>query len=276
MRTTTKKVLPIVKPLLRTPISYYGGKQSMLKEILPRIPQHRIYTEVFFGGGAVFWAKQPAAVEVINDINREAINFYQQTKLNYEELKRLIDSTLHSRAMHADAYFVYQKPHLFSNVMRAWAFWVSTNQGFGCQIGTGWGYGNDDKTSKKTTNKKIAFTEELCTRLEHTQIECNDAVKIIKYRDSSDTFHYIYPPYIEVSQGHYAGYLRSDFEELLKTLEGVNGKFLLSSYPTDILTEYAQKNGWYSIEIDKPLGVALARGTTRKRKIEVLTANYPI
>lgn len=30
---------------MRTPISYYGGKQTMLKHILPLIPPHRIYTE---------------------------------------------------------------------------------------------------------------------------------------------------------------------------------------------------------------------------------------
>lgn len=276
MKPNTKHVLPVVKPVCKTPISYYGGKQSMLKEILPRIPQHRIYTEAFFGGGAVFWAKAPAQVEVVNDINMEAVNFYRQVKSNFAELKKLIDQSLHSRAMHSDAYFIYQKPHLFSEVWRAWAFWVSTNQGFGCQIGSGWGYGNDDKVAKKITNKKVAFSEYLCERLERTQIECNDALRVIKSRDTAESFHYIDPPYIEVSQGHYAGYLRTDFEELLKSLETIKGKFLLSTYPTDMLEEYTKKNGWCTVEVDKPLGVAIAKGTARKRKIEVLTANYPI
>ena len=35
---------------MRTPISYYGGKQTMLKHILPLIPSHKIYTEAFCGG----------------------------------------------------------------------------------------------------------------------------------------------------------------------------------------------------------------------------------
>lgn len=38
---------------MRTPISYYGGKQTMLKHILPLIPPHHIYTEAFCGGAAV-------------------------------------------------------------------------------------------------------------------------------------------------------------------------------------------------------------------------------
>lgn len=45
---------------MRTPISYYGGKQTMLKHILPLIPPHHIYTEAFCGGAAVLFAKRPA------------------------------------------------------------------------------------------------------------------------------------------------------------------------------------------------------------------------
>lgn len=56
---------------MRTPISYYGGKQTMLKHILPLIPSHKIYTEAFCGGAAVLFAKRPSEAEIINDINME-------------------------------------------------------------------------------------------------------------------------------------------------------------------------------------------------------------
>ena len=45
---------------LKTPISYYGGKQMLLKHILPLIPEHTLYTEAFCGGCAVLFAKPPA------------------------------------------------------------------------------------------------------------------------------------------------------------------------------------------------------------------------
>lgn len=61
---------------MRTPITYYGGKQTLLKHILPLIPKHTIYTEAFCGGAAVFFAKKPAEAEVINDINQDLVNFY--------------------------------------------------------------------------------------------------------------------------------------------------------------------------------------------------------
>ena len=63
--------------------------------MLPLIPKHTIYTEAFFGGSAVFWAKEPAKVEFINDRNAEVINFYRVLKQDFSKLKREIDATLH-------------------------------------------------------------------------------------------------------------------------------------------------------------------------------------
>lgn len=88
------------KPNLRAPISYYGGKQRMLKHILPLIPQHSTYTEPFVGDGAVFWAKQPAGVEVLNDLNGELVNFYQVIQREPEALAAMIQETPHSRTLH--------------------------------------------------------------------------------------------------------------------------------------------------------------------------------
>ena len=86
-----------MKTTKKTPISYYGGKQSMLKHILPIIPTHKVYVEPFFGGGAVFWAKEQSEIEVINDYNGNVVNFYEQLKTNFKELKNLVDATPYSR-----------------------------------------------------------------------------------------------------------------------------------------------------------------------------------
>jgi DNA adenine methylase len=103
----------VKKEKMKTPISYYGGKQSMLKHILPIIPEHRIYVEPFFGGGAVFFGKEPSKVEVINDYNSNVVVFYQQLKTNFAELKKLIDATPYSRDTYKSALVVYNAPHMF-------------------------------------------------------------------------------------------------------------------------------------------------------------------
>ncbi len=102
----------------------------MLKEILPLIPQHLTYVEPYFGGGAVYRAKEPSKGEIINDLNLNVVNFYATVKNDYERLRNKICATLHSRASYKKALFVYHSPELFADVplIRARAFYVVTNQ----------------------------------------------------------------------------------------------------------------------------------------------------
>lgn len=261
------------KALLKTPITYYGGKSLMVRHILPLIPNHSLYCEPFFGGGAVFFAKEKSKVEVINDINRFVVNFYTQIKSNFEELQSLVQSTPHSRAMLRDAKVMYDAPHLFSDVKKAWAFWVLTNQGYAGKISSSWGYGTANCERERCLhNKRDNFTTELRDRLERVQVECEDALRIIEYRDRTDTFFYVDPPYFGTNLGHYGGYMENDFENLLKKLATCEGKFLLSSFPSDLLKRYVTENGWHSVEIP----MTTIASSKRKPKTEVLTANYPI
>ena len=260
----------------KTPITYYGGKLNMLKEILPLIPKHSIYTEAFFGGGAVFFAKEPVEGETINDINTMVVTFYEVVKTDFHELKAKIEATAFSRATYNVAWSIYRMPHLFNKLQQAWAFYIATNMGFSCKVGS-WGYDRYGKRVKAFRNKKMLFDETIARRLENAQIENNDACKVIKSRDAEDAFHYVDPPYVNSNQGHYGGYTEAHFKDLLDTLSNIKGRFLLSSYPSEILDAYTKANRWYTKTFEKPLSASKAKaGAKRQRKIEVLTANYPI
>ncbi|MEP0264182.1 DNA adenine methylase [Dokdonia sp.] len=261
----------------KTPITYYGGKINMISAILPLIPKHRIYTEAFFGGGAIFFAKDPSESEIINDTNNLVINFYEVVKTDFDSLKLKIEASLFSRATYSVALTIYRMPHLFNKLQQAWAFYIATNMGFACNVGS-WGFDKYGKRVKSFRNKKLLFDESIYKRLEHTSIENNDAVKALTTYDTDDAFHYIDPPYINTDQGLYGGYTESDYTKLLDTLSTIKGTFLLSSYPSEILDAYIQKNGWYSIRFEKPLNAIKAtEGKSRTtKKVEVLTANYPI
>lgn len=260
-----------VRPKLRPPISYYGGKQIMARHILPLIPQHKIYTEAFFGGGAIFFMKEPSEVEVINDINGEIVNFYRIITTDFWRLNELIQGTLHSREQYEEAMVVYNYPKLFDPVKRAWAFWILTNQGYVCKIGS-WGYDKEGSSMvKRLDSKKIEFDRTIRTRLERTQIECNDALKVIESRDSEHTFHYIDPPYSGSNMGHYSGYTDDDFFKLLELLDRISGKFLLSNYRSDLLDTAILGSRWHVRYYDKQLSASPIRG---KRKVEVLVSNF--
>ena len=68
--------------------------------------------------------------------------------------------------------------------------------------------------------------------------------------------------------GHYKGYTISDFENLLQLLSSIKGKFMLSSYPSQILNQYVSRNNWKTIEYE------LYRPSGGGTKVEVLTMNY--
>lgn len=264
------------KSTLKTPISYYGGKQNLVKTILPIIPEHNLYCEPFVGGGAVFWSKNKSNVEVINDTNRELINFYEICQNNFIELEKKIRISLHSRSLHRDAKVINENPHMFDKIDRAWAVWVLSTQSFSAMLDGSWGYDvKKNTTSKKITNKRDSFSEELSIRLQNVQIESTDALRIINSRDRVDSFFYVDPPYYNSDCGHYDGYTIDDFERLLQLLSKLEGKFLLSSYPSPILKEYTKANGWHTFSIEQTVSVANSNTTKPpKKKIEVFTANY--
>ena len=234
---------------MKTPISYYGGKQQLASKIVSLFPEHKIYCEPFTGGAAVFFAKPQAQAEIINDINSEVVNFYEVLQ--------------------------YDNPDMFDRIKRAWAFWYLANVSFGCNLTAGFGYDKNGMRSKVIRNKRDRFTEELAARIQNVQIECCDALKIIRSRDSVDTLFYVDPPYVGADQGHYDGYSQADFDALLEQLSKIEGKFLLSSFRNKQLTVATEENGWHQIELKMPKPMTAQTGKTIE-KIEVLTANYPI
>jgi DNA adenine methylase len=261
---------------LKTPITYYGGKQKLIPHILPRIPEHNLYAEVFCGGAAVFFAKPQSEIEVLNDTNRELINFYSVVQNDFVGLEKEIRITLHSRDQHRKASVIYNNPDMFSEIKRAWAVWVSSSQSFSAQLDGSWGYDKtENRTSKLQQSRKERFTEDLAIRLQNVQLESTDALKIIRSRDSANSFFYCDPPYYNSDCAHYDGYTIEDFEMLLEQLSKIEGKFLLSSYPSEPLLKATKRHGWHMWSLEQKVSVNAKSGYL-KRKVEVLTANYPI
>lgn len=260
---------------MKTPLSYYGGKQTLAFTILGLVPEHRLYCEPFLGGGAVFFAKEPSKVEIVNDTNGELVNFYEVLKRDFSALEKEIAISLHSRKQSRQARVIYENPEMFDRVKRAWAVWMLANSSYGCMLDSGFGYDRTGTTSRKLGNKRAAFTIDYAVRLQSAQIECCDALRIIKSRDVPDAFFYLDPPYVGADQGHYDGYTQEDFDALLNLLEAVKGKFLLSSFRNNALTEFIKRNGWHTVELKMAQPMTHGR-KTKRQKVEVLTANYPI
>lgn len=258
---------------MKTPISYYGGKQTMLKHIMPLIPAHESYTEAFAGGAAVYFAKQPAKLEVINDINGNLINFYKVLKQRFNALETMIKTSLHSRDQYDFACIVYDYPQFFDEVTRAWAVWIKSKMGFASMLDGSFGYDKGSNSlAKKIAGAKDQFTIKLAKRIENTQIESTNALRVIESRDTDNAFHFVDPPYINSDCGHYDGTFNlMDFEELLQLLTRLKGRFMLTMYPHDLIKEYATQYGWHIMEVERTISVSK---TNRRKQFEWIVTNY--
>jgi site-specific DNA-adenine methylase len=58
---------------MKAPFTYYGGKAGMAHRLIALFPPHRVYMEPFFGSGAVLFAKEPVAHEIVNDLDHAVV-----------------------------------------------------------------------------------------------------------------------------------------------------------------------------------------------------------
>lgn len=262
----------------KAPITYYGGKQRIAQMILPYIPEHRIYCEPFFGGGAVFFAKNPSYLEIINDHNENLINFYEQCQTNFENLATAIGNTLHSESQYRHAVAIYNGLQPADVLTRAVSTWIVFNQSWNSSARAGWKFDigtGGSHIAKTLAHARRNFCPWLKKRLQYVQISCRDALQVIKVRDTVDTFFYLDPPYPGTNQGHYSGYTWEKLEKLLTLLTAVKGKFMLSNYPSEMISKYSEENNWPTKQIffKKDSGLVQDR---KAQKTEILLMNYEI
>ena len=262
----------------KAPLTYYGGKQRIAKMILQLLPEHRIYCEPFFGGGAVFFAKQPSYLEIINDHNENLINFYEQVQTNFEELATAIGNTLHSEAQYRRAVDIYNGLKPADCLTRAVSTWMVFNQSWNASARAGWRFDfgiGGSHIAKTLAHARRNFCPWIKKRLQYVQISCRDALQVIKERDTADTFFYLDPPYPDTYQGHYSGYSWENLEELLTLLTAIKGKFMLSNYPSDLISKFSREKHWNIRQILYKKDSCLVQNR-KSQKTEVLLMNYQI
>ena len=76
-----------MKPMIK----YRGGKTKEIPHIMWHVPRFSgRYVEPFFGGGALFFYLEPREA-IINDINRQLINFYKGVRNYFPKLRKELD-----------------------------------------------------------------------------------------------------------------------------------------------------------------------------------------
>lgn len=235
----------------------------MVKKLIDVIPPGgRPYCEPYCGGASLFFARDPAPVEVLNDLNGLVINLFRclQNSETFKALKHRLTYTLYSRQEFVTAIDICKKAAMEGFEMPddniAWALFVAQNQGFGgndaTKIGPGdWGRVFTTARGMASTcsrwNRRIDSLEFFHDRLKRVQIDHIDALTCIRYWDNPEAVFYIDPPYIHDTRVNKRAYLHEanneHHVELVRLLLGLKGKAVLSGYEHPIYDPLLEA-GW--------------------------------
>lgn len=244
----------------------------MISKLLPFVPEHRTYVEPFCGAASLLWAKPPAAVETINDLDSGVYGFFKVLRDQPDEFMRLARLTEYGRELYNECRENWQQEQ--DPVRRAWMWWVvaatSFSGNWGSTISTA--ITASDRGMAAACSTFLSRIDEVLPacieRIRRVQIEHMDAVYVMERYCTEDGFCYADPPYVGETRGSH-GYsvdMRSTdkHEQLVRSLLEVPGAVLLSGYRHAVY-EPLEDAGWERIDWETS---CYAAGRTRATGIQ--------
>jgi DNA adenine methylase len=257
-------------------LKYPGTKSMIASWIVKHFPlnyQSMTYLEPFFGGGSVFFKKEPSLIETINDKSGEVTNLFKQVRDNREELIYQLQYTPWSRDEFDLAHEVSE-----NDLERARRFFVKCwfsigaymiyKNGMRMNIASNYGY--IESFYQKLPEEIILACERLRPKKgNYVQIENRDALTLIKKYNRPNVFMYLDPPYVPESRRrkkvYSFEYSQADHQGLLQAIRGSKAKILISGYEHELYHEHL--HDW---NMDK----IIAFDTAKQKRIECLWMNY--
>lgn len=258
------------------PFAWPGGKRLLIKTLLPLIPEHDAYVEVFCGSAKLMFAKAPSPWEVINDINGDLINYFRVAKHRAGELAEALETELV-----ASERFLELKLRgggvALSEIDRALSFLYLTEYSFGGKgiDFAGVNIGHGQPPVKKSLERVRETLQDVSKRLSEVLIENRDWRACIDRYDSPETFLYLDPPY--VSFGRLGRYKQPEAEmhaELMDRLARIKGKFLMSHENHELIRSGAKMHGFQVREVQTKY--TLAGKSNDTKTTELVIANYKL
>ena len=207
------------------PLSYIGGKNRLATRIIEIFPPHKTYVEAFAGGAQVLFHKVPSAVEVINDLDGEIVNFFRICQHHHEEFIRYFKFALVSRR--SFELLKATDPETLTDVQRAVRYFYLLKSSFASLVRHPNYHWHVVQKPGFNLDALPLLIEKTHKRLERVQIECLPYEEILKRFDRSATLFYLDPPYFGRKLYRY-NLTTADFEKLAERLRDLRGKFVMS------------------------------------------------
>lgn len=250
-------------------LSYIGGKSQLARKILPLVPVHKCYCEVFAGGSWVFFKKPESDVEIINDINTELVTLYRVVQNHLEEFIRYMKWTLTAR----DEYDRFKKmePDAMTDIQRPVRFYYLIKNTFASKLAFD---SFNVATTKRPRINLLRVQEDLSDahiRLSRVYIENKPYEYIINRYDKPGVFFYIDPPYWNCENYYGKGvFSKQDFTHLRDLLANCQARFIMSINDAPEIRELYSQFNIREVETYYQAG-----GADKKKKVqELLIMNY--
>lgn len=247
---------------------YYGAKQRISKKIIQSLPLHNCWVEAFCGSAAITLSKPPAPIEVINDIDGQIVNFFDQLRKNPGALYEAVSLTPYARQ---EFHRARKREDDIDDLERARRFLVESMMSVngvlgGAQSGFSYSQAYSRGGREARVNRWYNLPERLAAvveRLRGVRVENLDARNLLKmFKDRPATLVYLDPPYfMSRSSGYVVDAKNEDFHlELLEICIKSKCMILISSYDNKLYNAMLKKEkGWDKVRIK-----AKTRDTTGK------------
>lgn len=262
----------------RSPIRRLGGKHQQAQFIVDRIPEHRVYVEVFAGSAAVFFRKGRPDVknyrEVLNDLDEGIYALFVAMRDQADDLADLLNATPYSRKQAREAIIEAGDTRV-TKAMKMTIALYQTFAGKGNLRGkaAGWSFGRVSQDHPQRWAKIPQEIRNAAARLKEAYIDCVDFERCVRLWDTPETFFFCDPPYVGCEDFYNPTFTPDDHERLSKALRSIKGKALVTYYDNDLVRRLYR--GW---RIDDQTVVSRASlnelGGSMPRKSELYLMNY--
>lgn len=240
---------------MRTPLTYYGGKQKLAAQIVSLMPEHYGYLEPFCGGAAVLFAKPRAERETLNDLDGTIMRFWRALRDEPGRLAEVVAATPYSRM----EWQLARDLDVPDDVEAARRLLINVDQSY-ARTRKSWSPPTQlrDRKGRWQPATWATMPERVLTaasRLRGVALEARDGLELIPAWDLPNTTIYVDPPYPMSTRNRTdSGRWRAYHHEVTDTLwadlilvlaEIKHAAVLLSGYPCDEVAEL----GWHEVDL---------------------------
>lgn len=257
-----------IQSIEKTIWSSPAGKMKLADRLVAMLPPHSTYVEPFAGSAAVLFAKEPAAIEVLNDADVEIASAYKAIKrLTSQELTRLQrmpwtgDREMFLRLRNTSPKDPVQKLHRFLYITH-FSYCHRRHAGF-------------DPVAAGATARTAKRVEAHRARLKSTRIYGQDYEKVVRKYDGKGTVFFFDPPYIGYNVQ--VGEQEFDEERFFNVLKSLKGQFLLIYGTRGNLPKLLRTSGYNMKTIRTPRIINGMRGAGGPDVLtQIIATNYSI